>query len=77
MSSLARELDEYLQSLDPERAQHVEAAIRGLMAMTKAQPPLDLDVPIDESDGLDSLAAFAEPMGPMTNEEIDRAIYGS
>ena len=38
MSSLAQELDDYLRSVDPARAVHVEAAIRGLLAMGKASP---------------------------------------
>jgi hypothetical protein len=74
MSSLARDLDEYLQTLDPERAQHVEAAIRGLMA--KPQPE-DADDASYSGKGMLGLAHHAVDMGSMTNEEIDRAIYGA
>jgi hypothetical protein len=76
MSILAQEVDELLQKLEPERAQQLEAAIRGALALASV-PEADLRSAGFATDGLDALTAYAEPMGPLTNEEIDRAIYGS
>lgn len=76
MSILAQEVDELLRKLDPERAQQLESAIRGALARASVAEA-DLRSAGFETDGLDALAAYAEPMGPLTNEEIDRAIYGA
>jgi hypothetical protein len=78
MSKLAQELDERLQHLDPETAAHVERLVREALALTRppspgttAQPAATAGTPT-----LEVLASIAEPMGPMTDEEMDRAIYG-
>ena len=75
MSTLAEELDEHLRKLDDRTALHVERLVREIVALTT--PPRDPARPQREnSAGLLELAALAEPMGAMTNAEIDEAIYG-
>lgn len=75
MSTLAQELDEHLQRLDPATAGHVERLVREVLALTKpiAQPAT---VTHGEEEGLHQLARLAEPLGTLTNAEIDRAVYG-
>ena len=75
MSTLAEELDAHLQKLDPRTAQHVERLVRDVFALT--EPAGNLGAPLaNDNDGLLGLAAVAEPMGAMTNAEIDQAVYG-
>ncbi len=75
MSTLAEELDAHLQRLDPRTAQHVERLVRDVFALTEPGP--NADAPwVDDHEGLLPLAAVAEPMGAMTNAEMDQAVYG-
>ncbi len=75
MSTLAEELDAYLQRLDPRTAQRVERLVRDVFALT--EPAGNADAPrMDDCEGLLRLAAVAEPMGAMTNAEMDQAVYG-
>jgi len=74
MSTLAKELDERLQNLDPRTAEHVERLVREVLALTEATASTRQVA--DEFDGLLRLAEAAEPLGAMTNAEIDGAIYG-
>ena len=77
MSIVAEQLDERLRQLDPQTAAHVERLVREVLALT--QPPSQGTaprLPADRTPTLAALAAIAEPMGAMTNEEIDRAVYG-
>lgn len=75
MSTLAEELDAHLQRLDPRTAQHVERLVRDVFALT--EPAGNAATPrMDDREGLLRLAAVAEPMGAMTNAEIDQAVYG-
>ena len=71
MSSLAQELDETLRRIDPQAAQRVEHLVREILAL--ADPPI-----AEKGNGasLLKLADHAEPMGDLTNDEIDQAIYG-
>jgi hypothetical protein len=73
MSAIAKELDDYLHSLDPLAARKVEEAVRDLISHAAAEKkPLEAE----SKRGMLALADFAESMGGMTNAEIDRAIYG-
>lgn len=75
MSTLAEELDAHLQKLDPRTAQRVERLVRDVFALT--EPAGHAGVPAEnDGGGLMWLAAIAEPMGAMTNTEIDQAVYG-
>ena len=76
MSTLARELDERLQSLDPQTAARVERLVREVLALTETARPAPFSADPKNTGSLRELAALAEPMGALTNEEIDRAIYG-
>lgn len=71
MSRIAQDLDETLRRIDPHAAIRVERLVREILVL--AEPPLAA-----ESNGLSllELAGYAEPMGVMTNAEIDQAIYG-
>ena len=71
MSSIAQELDETLRRIDPQAAQRIERLVREILIL--AAPP---DVGRDGSPSLLDLADHAEPMGTLTNAEIDQAIYG-
>jgi hypothetical protein len=74
MSILAAELDERLQQLDPRTAAHVERLIREALALTESVP-----APPDggrSATGLMALAEAAEPMGVLSNREIDACVYG-
>lgn len=74
MSILAAELDERLQQLDPRTAAHVEQLIREALALTEMAPASS---PRGTSaNGLLALADAAEPMGVLSNREIDACIYG-
>ena len=76
MSIVAEQLDQRLRQLDPQTAARVERMVREILAITapiawsKGAPAAHSSAP------LSSLAGYAEPMGAMTNEEIDRAVYG-
>ncbi len=73
MSILAAELDERLQQLDSRTAAHVEQLIREVLALTEVAPASEKDGM--SAEGLLSLAAAAEPMGVLSNREIDACIY--
>ena len=76
MSIVAEQLDERLRQLDPQTAARVERMVREILAITdpiassKGAPASHASAP------LASLAGYAEPMGTMTNEAIDRAVSG-
>ena len=76
MSTLASELDERLQNLDAKTAAHVERVVREVLALTEATRPPAKPADAKAASALLDLADLAEPMGALTNEEIDRAIYG-
>jgi|GEM_PF-5328597 len=74
MSHLASELDQRLHQLDPRTAAHVERVIREVLALTESVP-----VAVDggtSPEGLLTLADAAEPMGVLSNREIDASVYG-
>ena len=71
MSRIAQDLDETLRRLDLQSAQRLERVVRELLV--QAEPPATGQ---DAGGSLADLAAHAEPMGVLTNAEIDRAIYG-
>ena len=73
MSTLAEQLDERLQRLDPQTAAHVERVVREVLALTE---PVAQGRSGEPGPGLDALASLAEPMGRLTNADIDRAVYG-
>jgi hypothetical protein len=77
VSTLAEELGERLQRLDPQTAAHVERAIREVLALTEsvAQEP-SAKLVNRQGTELAALASLAEPMGRPANADIDRAIYG-
>lgn len=75
MSSLAKELDERLRKLDPRTAEHVERLVREVLALTEVTDGTNSKM-ADNDDGLLRLAEAAEPLGAMTNAEIDRVVYG-
>lgn len=74
MSILARELEQRLHELDPRTADHVERLIREVLALTEASPAVVEGGTSPE--GLLRLADAAEPMGVLSNREIDADIYG-
>ena len=78
MSGIAQELDAALQRIDPREAERITRLVRGilLLAETPAEPEAaGLSSPAAEEQLL-GLAAYAEPMGVLTNSEIDQALYG-
>jgi len=77
MSIVAEQLDERLRQLDPQAAAHLERLVRELLALT--QPSSHGTAPgssEERTSTMAAIAAIAEPMGTMTNEDIDRAVYG-
>ncbi len=77
MSGIAQELDETLRRIDPRAAARVTRLVRDiLLAEAHADSPAPAGPVPDSADSLLELAALAEPMGRLTNEEIDLAIYG-
>ena len=75
MSTLAEQLDARLQQLDPQTAAHVERVVREVLALTDPAIQDSMPARSPQGTGLADLAAFAEPMGRLTNAEIDRAVY--
>ena len=71
MSSIAQELDETLRLIDPQAAQRVERLVREILVLVKPSNARE-----DAGPSLLDLADRAEPMGVLTNAEIDQAIYG-
>lgn len=71
-----RQNEERLQNLDAKTAAHVERVVREVLALTET--PRLPTTPADAKavGSLLELAAIAEPMGALTNDDIDRAIYG-
>ena len=69
MSCIAQDLDDTLRRIDPQAAKRVERLVREILAL--AESPAT-----GEGRSLLDLAAHAEPMGVLTNAEIDQAIYG-
>ncbi len=76
MSIVAEQLDQRLRQLDPQTAARVERMVREILAITAPIASSKGAPAAHSSPPLSSLAGYAEPMGAMTNEEIDRAVYG-
>ena len=76
MSIVAEQLDQRLRQLDPQTAARVERMVREILAITDPIPSSNGTPAGHTSAPLASLAGYAEPMGTMTNEEIDRAVSG-
>lgn len=78
MSGIARELDETLQRIDPSAAERVTHLVREilLLAETQGVPNKPVRNELAKATRLLDLATHAEPMGTLTNAEIDEAIYG-
>lgn len=74
MSILAAELDQRLQQLDPRTAAHVEQLIREVLALTETAPVTAEGG--TSAAGLLGLADAAEPMGVLSNVQIDACVYG-
>ena len=76
MSIVAEQLDERLRELDPQTAARVERMVREILAITD---PAAMEKREASRRGtpLASLADHAEPMGVLTNADIDCAVYGS
>jgi hypothetical protein len=76
MSIVAEQLDERLRQLDPQTAARVERMVREILASTDPNASSNRVPDGHAITPIASLAGYAEPMGTMTNEEIDRAVYG-
>jgi hypothetical protein len=71
MIGIAQELDATLRRIDAHSAQRIERLVREILVLAEL-PCVD-----DESGpSLLELSDHSEPMGVLTNAEIDRAIYG-
>ncbi len=78
MSAIAQELDETLRRIDPGAAERVTRLVRGILLLVEGRNGINgCTAPEqDEETLLLNLAAHAEPMGVLTNAEIDLAVYG-
>lgn len=59
-----------------ERGERLELSYRGRIVATLVPTEADASKPIPPDDPIRTFHKFAEPMGAMTNEEIDQLLYG-
>ncbi len=59
-----------------ERGEKLALTYRGKRVATLVPERPDDDVPVPPEDPIFQFAAGAEPMGGMTNEQIDQLLYG-
>jgi antitoxin (DNA-binding transcriptional repressor) of toxin-antitoxin stability system len=59
-----------------KRGERLTLTYRGRKVATLLPEPLDDDTPVASDDPIHTFAGMAEPMGPLTNEEIDQTLYG-